>query len=309
MTIQINKKTFQTPDNWNDCTLEQLLACYQIIMSDTTDIFDLDEVIPLKRIQLIQYLLGINQRFLNHWEKDCIKNYGEENGELIFQAELKELTEKTTIFAFETDTKTGECQLRFSLTKNPFPFFKFPRKKAKKNRPDAKLYGPADGLDNLSFYELCTTFTIFEYYLEHRNEAIIDELIATLYRPRKANTLENRQKDYEGDIRLPLLRHETTVKKRIPLVRNFHPLSKAVILFWFASCRQHIINSYPNIFTQEKNVLKKAGNDYGYGALLINLAGGLVHLDTVAARNHKDAFTYLSYLEDQRKLQALRQEK
>ena len=41
-----------------------------------------------------------------------------------------------------------------------------------------------------------------------------------------------------------------------------------MILFWFASCRQQIIEQHPNIFTSEKR--DRQGNDYGWGGVLMS---------------------------------------
>ena len=81
-----------------------------------------------------------------------------------------------------------------------------------------------------------------------------------------------------------------------------HPTVQQLALFWFASCRHAIVTQYGNLFKTKEEVTpgSKAANDYGWSAVLLNLAGGLVHLDDVAVQNFRNAFTYLSYLEDQR---------
>ncbi len=316
MQIKINNTLTEVAESWNDLNLEQQIACYQIIMQDTDSEFLSHEVIELKRINLMQYLLGIDEDFLEEWEADCISVHGEE-GWLVFSDELKQVATATTAFFFQEVTQkdaegneTKAFTYALGLTNNPYPFFiikkkasKAIRRRNKKNAlkkyQDKKLFGPMNGLKNVSLYELATTFTLFENYLQTKDESIIDTLIATLYRPKKRPTEKNLESGYEGDFRLPYLKHESTVAQRVPTVQRFHVLAKALVVFWFASCRQEIIESYPNVFVQ--NTSDRKTNNYGWGGVIMQLSEGIVNLDAVSSQNYANALTYLSMLDEQRR--------
>lgn len=291
MTITIDKKTIKTPDAWNELTLKQALYCYAILMTDLNTQFKPMQVLPAKRITIMLHLLEFKKEEINDWKPE----------------QIYQVSHAVTNFLFEEVQADPEEPIQHTialkLTKNPYPYFQYKNKKGKK----IKYYAPADALSNLSIYELGTAFTIFEAYLKTQEELLVDKLIAILYRPHKPKTKLNKSKAYEGDRRLPYLNYEATVPARQKRIRKLPPLVKAITLFWFASCRQAIVNSYPNIFVApEKQDKSTSQNDYGWGGVLMGLADGVVHLDAVSKQNYKNAFARLSYLEDQRKLAELR---
>jgi hypothetical protein len=293
MLIKINELEIHIPESWNDLHLKKQLECYAILMTDTTSFLTSQELLPAKRILLLQTLMDIDEGFFEAWKQDCINYYGEEHGETAYLSELSELMQATN-FLFEKSENGYAIALK--LTKCPFP--QLDRKK--KTGKIKKLYAPSDGLDNLSLYELGTTFTLFEKGIATQDTVFFDQLIATLYRPPKDPTKENKQSAYQGDIRLPLIDHEGMIKKRLKHIQNLHEPVKQLIVFWFASCRSEIIKAYPNIFnTSDED--EKGGNDYGWGAVIMSLAGSLKDFRATASEKASNALTYLSYLEDERK--------
>lgn len=300
MTVTIDEKKFTIPQSWNELPLRQQMICYGIIMSDVPISVEAVEVVPFKKIQIIQTLLHTDEAYMKKWAKDCDDVHGEE-GKAVFLAELDEVM-KVADFLFYTDEETGAKSISLTLTKCPWPYILVQRR-GTKGKKEIRWYAPSDRLANITIYELGVTFTIFERYLKEKDAAkqkeLARQLIATLYRPTKSKTKKNIRSDYEGDIRLPLRKHETTVEVRAEKIENIPTLTMQLMLFWFASCRQEIINNYPAIF-------KASGEDsepdaFGWGAVLLNLADGIVHLDDVADRKYSDALTYLSYMEAQRK--------
>jgi len=297
MTITINDKEITSPQSWNDLSLQQQLSCYAIIMSHSGFILEAQEIVPAKRILLVQVLLGLDEDFMKRWRKDCKLAY-EEEGDIIFYAELEELL-NTSDFLFdiiepEEEGEPKTFQIKLGLTKCPWPQLVRNKKHGKK-----KFYlAPEDGLANISFYELCTTFTHFENFLESKEEIHIDELLATLYRPHKPKTKENKRRGYQGDRRQPLLHHEAMVKKRIPHMAILPKSTKQLLTFWFASCRQAIIEEHSELFSAPS---RKEANTFGWGGVLMALAGKLQDIDAIAAQSADNALTYLTYLEAQRK--------
>lgn len=292
MEIKINDITYHIPSSWNDLLPKKRILCYQIIMGQINDLFAPQELLPFKRIELLKALLDIDQAFMESWEQDCLNAY-EEDGRLIFLAEVDEILEATNFLFEKVPDQENQYQIKLGLTKCPWPKLEHRHKNKKK-----RLYGPADGLSNLNIYELGRTFTLFEQYLNEQDESKIDELLAVLYRPAKSKTKKNKRSGFQGDRRLPLLHHESTIPKRQVLMASLHPTIKAMILFWFASCRQAIIESeqFQHLFSDEPQTDDPG---FGWGGLLLGLAGGLINLEDVAKQPYANAFTYLSYLEHQ----------
>lgn len=313
MEIQINDElTINTPESWNELSLKDQLICYGIIMQESGHLLEPHEVLPAKRILLMNHLMGVDDQFAAAWMKDRIEE-DQEGGLDTFHEELKYLSESVTNFFFEAEEGGEEdapqrYHIALGLTKCPYGELKGPRKKGKRKT----FYAPADSLENITIYELGMTFTLFENYIkaqqnkeEKKAMDLVNELIATLWRDGKFDTKENRLSAFQGDRRLPLLDHEGAVEKRKKLFQFLPEEGKQLIMFWFASCRQEIIQSYPNVFRASDGE-EIGGNNYGWGGTLLSLADGLVNLDAISKQNAHNALTYLSYVEDQRKLAELK---
>ena len=297
MIVTINDREIALPQSWNELSLAQQLSCYAIIMSGTGWLLEAQELLPAKRILLVQHLLGLEEAFMQEWRTDCLATY-EEDGELVFFAELDELLEASDflfdIIEPEEEGAPKQYQIKLGLTQCPWPQLVREKKGGKK-----KFYlAPADGLENISFYELCTSFTHFENFLETKEESHIDELLATLYRPHKPKTRENKRMGYQGDRRLPLLHHEAMVNKRKKHMASLPQSTKQLLTFWFASCRQQIIESYDSLFSAPSG---KEAHTFGWGGVLMALAGSLQEVDAIAVQSADNALTYLQFLEVQRK--------
>ena len=119
------------------------------------------EVIPLKKLQLIQALFGVDEKFMQRWEADCIQAHGKEDARTVFISELDEVMQVAN-FLFE-EQEEGGVSIRLGLTKCPWPYIQYGRKK---NKKPLRWYGPKDSLENMTIYELGVTFTIFEQYVE-----------------------------------------------------------------------------------------------------------------------------------------------
>ena len=296
MTITIGEKTTKVPQSWNELPLNKQLECYHIIMGNKHSFFEASEIMPATRILLATRLLGLPSSQIKAWQADC-QQHDPEDGELLFLAELEAIL-KCTDFLFEQQSNKEDVQLysiNLSLTKCPWSRLK----QSSKGKRKKYLYGPADGLANLNLFELSIAFTTFEAYLKNPSEDLVHKLLAILYRPAKPKTKINKRAKYHGDKRQALYQHEHLIPKRAIIMRSLPREVKQLLLFWFASCRHQIIISFPNVFKAPQG--ERVGNDYGWGGVLLSLAGGIVHLDKVAQRPYPDALVYLSYLEDQRK--------
>lgn len=300
--VEINDRTITVPSSWNELTLSQALNCHQIIMADTRKLFSAGERLDFIRIECTKAILGIDAAFLRAWENDCIAAY-EDAGRAIYLQGLHELSQVVN-FLFnriepEKPADPVTYQIALGLTRCPWPRIDYTARKGSKKK---HYYAPADALDNATIYELGMAFMAFEKYMADSHPDDLHELLAILYRPPKPHTKENTRSDYQGDRRLPLLHHEATIRKRKDKLGKLNDQVKQLILFWFASCRQSIISQYPNIFKDPQARGEKIGNDYAWGGVLLQLADGIVHLDEVAMQPYQNALTYMSMLEDQRKM-------
>lgn len=298
-TIHIEDKEYIVPQSWNDLTPKAALACYDIIIRKPHLIFQPVEHMTYRRIEAAKYLLGLSDEYLKEWETIRIGEYGKEDGHLAFIDELDQIAKMATGFMFEAlepnDDGAQRYQVALTLTKNHWPEI---------GNDDYKLYGPEDMLENLTIYELGTCFMLLERYTKTGETEYADELLATLYRPSKPDTEENQRSGYHGDRRLPLLHHESTIAARVQHIQKLPQLVYQIQLFWFASCRQAILSEWPDIFTTPTE--EREGNDYAWGGLLLDLADGVVNLDSVANQNYKNVFMYLSKLESERKEKMMR---
>lgn len=310
MEVTINNQTITVPQSWNELSLEQQLFCYGVIMSESGDMLEPQELLPAKKLAILQYLLQLDEAFIKAWREDVVEgDIEKEDADAVFYGEVDELMACTEFLFEPSDPIEAEeedqplrYQLKLDLTENPFPFFHFEKKNGKKKY----YHGPADELTNISIYEMGMAFTVFETFMETFEEDLAHELIAILWRPSKPQTKENKQKAYEGDRRQPLLHYEATIARRKERMATLPTNVKQLILFWFASCRQQIIAQYPEVFTSG-DAKRRKGRDFGWGGLLMSLAGGLQNLDAISQQPHDNALTYLAYLEDQRQQVEARQ--
>lgn len=292
------------PQSWNDLQLNSLYACYTTIQSDAPLWLQAHEVVPAKRLLLLQHFLGLSADNIATWQEDCRQAYGED-GDLVFFEEVGELMSSIDNFFEvipESENQPERWQIRLGLTRCPYPELK---------HNEFIWYGPVDGLENLTIYELGTVFTLFEQYISDQDEAAALRLIATIYRPAKKPSQKNIESDYHGDIRLPYQHHERTVEKRLPFVSQLPVETRQLILFWIASCYKEIIASNPAVFDSgqdDPNAIagERVGNDYGWAAIIMSLAGDLTKIDEVAGKSWSNVFTYLSFLEDERRRHEMR---
>jgi hypothetical protein len=102
-----------------------------------------------------------------------------------------------------------------------------------------KYRGPEERLSTSTIEEFKTAEFLYHAYLQSRNENLLDQLIACLYRP---VSKRNNGKD------------ERKVFSEVDVIRNagkMHKLNKhlrAAILFNYEGCRSFIVSRYPTVF-------------------------------------------------------------
>ena len=292
--------TVQVPQTWNDCTLRQAAQVYNIITSTNTDLH-------VKRLMIAKLLVTITDANISLMKADSIAEWGEEAGTAFFLDELNAICTQVAGPFFEiTETEDEpprkEYAIRLGLTKCPYPYVEY-----KSHGQPRRLYAAADGFANMTIYELGTVFTLFERWMETNNKNLLFSLLATIYRPAKPETPENKAAGYHGDIRRPLRGEENKIAQRKGHW-EFVPVEIIqLIVFWVASCRDSIIKEYPIIFSQKKDDETPEGKNYGWAGLILKLSGGVVNINVVADQPYSTVFLHLAMLEDARRLALLRQ--
>lgn len=298
------KRDVVAPESWNDLDLRTLMLFYNTLFTANEGPHSKTSFTVVKLISMTQHLLGMDTGMLAQWEADCLAQDAE-HGATIFLEELRSVVHTCIggLFDIEYDEETGRTAYapKLNLTRNPWGHFTHtPETRLKGVQPKTMwLYAPENELANITIYELAYTFTMFENYLQTKDEALADRLIAVLYRPSRPETREERESAWFGDRRMPLRKYEKTLDSRAEQVATMPALTRRVILFWFASCRQNIINKYPKVFSRTGD--NDGGPNYGWGGVLLAMAGGPAGLEAIADQHHGNGLTWLSMKEDERR--------
>ena len=302
MKLTINDHHFTTPDSWNDCDLRTALLIHHTLMQPVPRDLRGEALMHHRRIAVFLALTGIPAELFSSapFSGATVAERSrseEEDDNLLYEAILHEAVITVTAPFFEVatneDTSEETTSIRYELTRNPYPALMY-----KERGKTMKLYGPADGVDNLTLYELGAAFTAWEVWTEKPTDENAATILATLYRPPKPVTPEGRISNYGGDRRLPLHDHETTVPARARHMAQLPLAVRGLLLFWFASCRMQIIRDNPVLFKSDKPSSGSAS--FGWGGLMLSLADGLVNLEPISKQSWANAFTYMAFLETRR---------
>lgn len=295
ITIKIGRKTARTvaPDSWNDLPLRSLLLFYNTLFEHQGPEHRQTVWTMSKLLSMTMHLLQLDHKTMLAWEVSCRAEHPDdvEAGAAAFHDEVRQVLHATLagLFDIKEVDDTTTYAVKYNLTKNPYPRISH----TKKGQAPKFLHCAADGLENITIYELAATFTAYENYLATGEEEEINTLLAILYRPQKPITRDNEAMAFEGDKRLPYRRYEATVPDRARMMAKLAPLVRRVMVFWFASCRLAIVDAFPDVF-RSTGKSSSSKTDFGWGATLLAVAGGPVGLETVADQNHANALTWLA---------------
>lgn len=311
ITIEISgvKRDVIVPSSWNDLSLRSLLLFYETMFTTPGDEFTQSAFTMVKLLSMAQYMLKLDNAALATWEADCIRNAAADpdalvSGEDAFLDELHQVLHATIggLFIIEkTESGATTYALKYNRTVTPYPSLHYTPKVAKGTRKMGKtqvLYAPGDGLGNITIYELGYTFTLFETYLETQDESFADTLMAVLYRPSRPLTKKEKDSNWQGDRRMPLRGYEAKIIERSKMMKTLDPMCRRVIMFWFTSCRHAIVSAHPKVFKASLSDNQKEIG-YGWGGVLLSIAGGPAHLNEVADQHYSNALTWLSMKADE----------
>lgn len=312
-----NRQTTKTaPTGWNDLSRRDLMLVLHLMSTVPPRVESAAQVLQIQRLQIARTVLNIQDSDLEIWEADCIRVHGPEDGPAVFAEELAAVMRVADVFYdIQTNPETNQTTYapRLALTKCPYPVLEYGKPLARDRNGKPKgpvqrkaLYAAADGWDNITFYEMCQLFACIEHWASTADSEQVVRALATLYREPKPDTPENRQAGYHGDRRRPLLHEENMVERRMRHMANMPAEVRDILWFWCRSCRQSLIDRYKRVFAAPSAAPDALSEAYGWGGVLMEMAGGVKDLDTVAAQPATTVLTYLSYLEDKATLRELR---
>lgn len=266
MKLTIDTKIYNTPESWEELSLEQKYQAHHILFLEDYKQLDSIEKLTYVKIELFKILTGLDNELINSIQE-------ESTDEDDFYQKINHLLQVCDPFFEETEVGTIPI---LGLYEAPFDMLT-PHEKM-------KLKPPKPELENITIYEMGYLFNTYELYLQEKKEEYIDKIISILYRPHKPKTKENIQSRYEGDIRLPLIKHESTIERRQKYIAKMPLRSKLLILFYFQSCRDKIMKSYPFVFSGKERTDDMT--DYSWAGTMFDLAGSLDKLEQIQNMNH-----------------------
>ena len=227
--------TFTAPENWNEITRDQVLFLIQLMNRGQS----YNAVMFCLVVEFFQ-LPTEKMTFLKHSRPGRYEEYC---------ADLLTATEGLFDFLFEKNTPTpnsppseglGEVIIAKKLTRQLLPEYN-------------GFYGPKAGLSNVQIWEFTMAEAAFMEFIEKKNPEALDRLIATIYRPERADITRWRASDrYNLDDRRVF--NDQLIERDMLLVKDWSQEIKTLIFIFFFSCREALQGMFPKIY---KNRLKK----------------------------------------------------
>ena len=273
MNVVFQDKEIETVEQWNELTPLQAMECYLVLFSDVAT--DIEQ----KLLLLMQCVTGITDAELKAVESLCLEAYGD-GGHAVFAAVLADLLPVTDFLFLEKDDKK---EINPALTRCPYPTI-------------GNFHACAAELDNVTFIEFTRILELHNQHTQSQDDAVVHELLATVYRPAKPETLDNQRSGYNGDIREPYFQREHQVKERMAFWATVDTEIKHLLMFWLGSCIFEITERHDMIFKRRSDKVNK----WGWGGVMLTLADGVVNVDKVAEQHFETVLVHLSMLEEQR---------
>ena len=169
------------------------------------------------RIRLIVSLMDIRKT----------RRYIQPDQAALVEANLYQLSELMDSFCdpVEAEGRT-KLVLNISFTKNLVPRI-------------GRLYGPADGLTNISFFEYIDAHHSYIEFIDTLNPDALDRLVTILYRPKKWFAgIRSRLNSWDGQKRIPY--NDNQVDKRQKKVKLLPYHYKYAVFLWFRGCEEFL---------------------------------------------------------------------
>ena len=130
------------------------------------------------------------------------------------------------LFEYRTDYGRKTVALSYTGITNRLPEIE---------TPEALLIGPADGCTNITFGEYRHAWMYFEAYITSREDAELDNLVATLYRPEREDYIKlKRAPGFDGNQREAF--NPNLTGDYAKLLAEVPFWQKYTVLLWFLNC-------------------------------------------------------------------------
>jgi hypothetical protein len=241
------------PENWNEMTAQQLLFVGEN-WEAYLQLMKLGEPLGFAKAKLFIRLIGL-----------------EELDDTRTKAKIKKIDEALKIMDELTAEKKQEL---LQFTDFIFEKIDLTENKLKVVTTGTKrLYGLADGLNDMLFGEFIFTENYFLKYTESRNEMDLIKLVATLYKP----AVKNKRIGLDG------FDFEANIKE----VSKFRYGYLSAIYLHYAGCREAFAKRYNLVFGGGSG--KKIPNNVNYGLMNVAFAladlGGLGNIEEIERLN------------------------
>lgn len=124
--------------------------------------------------------------------------------------------------------------------------------------------GPGDFARNMTFLEFIKADTFYCQYKANPSAQALNNLAATLYRPRRSD-VDEKDVSFNGDMRIPF--NEYQVAARAKTFRSLSRVDRYVILMQYAGLRAWLQRKYPETLRYNKP------GQFGWAGLIVSLAG------------------------------------
>lgn len=309
ITIKIGNKSrdIKVPRSWDDLDDRTALLYYNTLFTGIGDERTHGVFTAVKLISLTQHILGFQTDMMARWEASFLKE-DPVHGDLLFLEELKAVITATLTMVedgqpkglFEVvETESGTAySVLYNRTRNPWPSLAHT---SKTKKPKVTwLYAPADGLANITIYELAISFARYEAYVETRDEKFANELIGIIYRRSRTITKKEKENGWRGGDRREYFRdYEEAIARRAKLASTLPTLTRRFIVFWFAGCREAIAQRYSRVF-KKGGAVKAKGNEWGRLLLTLAETGAFGDLGLTSDQHYSNALEFMSMKDEQR---------
>ena len=130
-------------------------------------------------------------------------------------------------------------------------------------------YGPSDRMLHCTFGEFTKAHSRLDQYYKTKDEKVLDEIVAILYRPKKSAWWIRRHYASTKDPRRKL--HDLSLVKRTRAFKTLDPAIKYSVLLFFTGVLNSLPGQFPNVFRKREDA---GDNNYGWVPLVISLADG-----------------------------------
>lgn len=205
--IVIGGDSYEVPGEWNEFGADQLVFLCLITGKECT----------IEEIKLKVFLFCMEARIANYRAAGG-ERYKIRVGKKTYYLNTEQVMALAGVYDFLfTEGRDGKAVLEVKLTRNPFPEI---------GGGKIQLYGPDDGLTNISYGQ----FIMLQTYQQRLAEdwGCIDSFLAVIYKPREFSA------DAEGDYKLL-----EVVSKEV----------KTVLYWYYVGCVDFIVGKFPKVFS------------------------------------------------------------